>query len=97
MIKRALSIRRKLLSKDNVLIAVSLNSLGAVYESKGFYTRARILYNHSLTIYKKSWLMLCFRVLFDQQLNQRVQQGFATFTDIMDELEKTKIQRKLFL
>ncbi len=41
--------------------------------------------------------MLCFRVLFDEQLNQRVQQGFATFPDIMEELEKTKVQSKHFL
>jgi hypothetical protein len=36
--------------------------------------------------------MLCFRVLFDQQLNQRVKQGFSSFTDIMDEPEKAKIK-----
>ena len=46
---------------------------------------------------KDGWLMLNSRVLFDQQLDQSVKQGFSSFPDIMDELEKTKIERKLFL
>jgi len=46
---------------------------------------------------KLRWLMLDFRVLFDQQLNQSVKEGFSSFADIMDELEKTKIERQLFL
>jgi len=29
-------------------------------------------------------LMLCFRVLFNEQLNQGIKQGFATFSGIMD-------------
>jgi hypothetical protein len=54
-----------------------------------------LAYATDLSYYK--WLMLCFRVLFDQHLNQRVKQGFSPFAGIMDELEKTKIERKLFL
>src|SRR5882724_11108136 len=41
-----------------------------------------------------SWrLMLRFRVLFDQQLNQRLKQGCASLPNIMDKLEETKIER----
>jgi hypothetical protein len=45
----------------------------------------------------KYWLMLRFRVLFDQQLNQRVKQGFASLPNIMDKLEETKIEREFLL
>ncbi len=41
--------------------------------------------------------MLCFRVLVDKHLNQRMKQGFSSFADIMDELEETKIERELLL
>ena len=46
---------------------------------------------------KKLWLMLRFRVLFDQQLNQRLKQGFASFPNIMDKLEETEIEREFLL
>ena len=39
----------------------------------------------------KERLMLCFRVLFDEQLNQGVKQGFATLSGIMNKFEKAKI------
>ena len=44
-----------------------------------------------------AWLMLRFRVLFDQQLNQRLKQGFASFPNIMDKLEETEIEREFLL
>ena len=43
------------------------------------------------------WLMLRFRVLFDQPLNQRLKQGFAPLPNIMDKLEETKIAREFLL
>ena len=43
------------------------------------------------------WLMLRFRVLFDQQLNQRLKQGFASLPNIMDKLEETEIEREFLL
>jgi len=41
--------------------------------------------------------MLRFRVLFDQQLNQRLKQGFASLANIRDKLEETKIAREFLL
>jgi signal peptidase I len=46
---------------------------------------------------KRVWLMLRFRVLCDQQLNQRLKQGFASLPNIMDKLEETKIEREFLL
>jgi len=43
------------------------------------------------------WLMSRFGVLLDYQLNQGVQQGFSSFTDIMNELEESDVKKKFFL
>ena len=51
----------------------------------------------ALFLLKKSRLMLRFRVLFDQQLNQRLKQGCASLPNIMDKLEETKIEREFLL
>ncbi len=42
-------------------------------------------------LYKNSWLMLVFGVLFDKQMKQRMKQSFATFAGIMNKIEKTRI------
>ena len=56
-----------------------------------------VVYARKLTQSITCWLMLCFRVLLDQQLHQRMKQGFASFPNIMDKLEETEIEGELFL
>jgi hypothetical protein len=41
--------------------------------------------------------MVCFRVLIDKQLNQRMKQDFASLPNMMDKLEETKIAREFLL
>ena len=42
-------------------------------------------------------LMLRFKVLFDQKFDKRMEQGLSPFADVMNELEKTEIERELLL
>lgn len=42
-------------------------------------------------------LMLPSRVLFDQKLYKRMEQGLSSFADIMNELKESKVKRESLL
>jgi len=46
---------------------------------------------------KRFWLMLRFKVLFDQKFDKRMEQGLSSLASVMNELKKTKIKRELLL
>ena len=46
---------------------------------------------------KEPRLILDSRVLCDQQLNERMQQRFAPFSDIVHKLEETEVEREFLL
>lgn len=46
---------------------------------------------------KKKRLMLRFKVLFDQKLDKRMEQGLSSLASVMNELKKNKIKRELLL
>jgi len=43
------------------------------------------------------WLMVCFKVLFYQKFDKRMEQSLSSFAGVMNELKKTEIKRELLL